>query len=85
MSCIYARPYETFEGSPASQGILQFDMWGRTLCFGLLKIFIRLFSDVTPDSGRWDWSSLKEEIKKNGMRNSLLIAPMPTASKPCSL
>ncbi|EER15036.1 ribonucleoside-diphosphate reductase, large subunit, putative [Perkinsus marinus ATCC 50983] len=56
-------PYETFQGSPASEGILQFDMW-----------------DVTPDSGRWDWASLKEEVKKNGMRNSLLIAPMPTAS-----
>ncbi|MEN2284299.1 ribonucleoside-diphosphate reductase subunit alpha [Algoriphagus sp. SE2] len=55
--------YETYEGSPASQGILQFDMWG-----------------VTPKSGRWDWNTLKEKIKKNGMRNSLLVAPMPTAS-----
>jgi len=55
--------YETYEGSPASQGILQFDMWG-----------------VSPKSERWDWNSLKEKIKKNGMRNSLLVAPMPTAS-----
>ncbi|HHZ82365.1 MAG TPA: ribonucleoside-diphosphate reductase subunit alpha [Flavobacteriales bacterium] len=55
-------PYETFKGSPASQGILQFDMW-----------------NVTP-SDRWEWAVLKEEIQKHGMRNSLLIAPMPTAS-----
>ncbi|SIN64792.1 ribonucleoside-diphosphate reductase subunit alpha [Algoriphagus halophilus] len=55
--------YETYEGSPASKGILQFDMWG-----------------VTPKSGRWNWDSLKEKVKKNGMRNSLLVAPMPTAS-----
>lgn len=56
-------PYETFAGSPASNGILQFDMWG-----------------VTPESGKWDWNSLKEEIKQHGLRNSLLLAPMPTAS-----
>ena len=54
--------YETFDGSPASKGILQFDMWG-----------------VQP-SKRWEWNTLKEEIKKHGMRNSLLLAPMPTAS-----
>lgn len=55
--------YETYEGSPVSKGILQFDMWG-----------------VTPDSGRWNWEELKQEIKKYGTRNSLLLAPMPTAS-----
>ena len=54
--------YETYEGSPASKGILQFDMWG-----------------VEP-SGRWDWSGLKDKIAEHGMRNSLLMAPMPTAS-----
>jgi ribonucleoside-diphosphate reductase alpha chain len=54
--------YESYEGSPASQGELQFDMWG-----------------VTP-SDRWDWASLKKEIKKHGLRNSLMLAPMPTAS-----
>ena len=54
--------YSSFEGSPASQGILQFDMW-----------------NVTP-SDRYDWNSLKESIKRNGLRNSLLLAPMPTAS-----
>ena len=54
--------YETFKGSPASEGKLQFDLWG-----------------VQP-SDRWEWDVLKEEIKKHGMRNSLLMAPMPTAS-----
>lgn len=54
--------YESYPGSPASKGILQFDMWG-----------------VTPSS-RWDWDGLKAEIKKVGLRNSLLLAPMPTAS-----
>jgi len=54
--------YETFEGSPASQGKLQFDLWG-----------------VTP-SDRWDWEGLKAQISTHGMRNSLLVAPMPTAS-----
>jgi ribonucleotide reductase alpha subunit len=55
-------PYETWEGSPASEGRLQFDLW-----------------DVTP-SNRWDWAALKEQIAQHGMRNSLLVAPMPTAS-----
>jgi len=54
--------YESYEGSPASKGILQFDMW-----------------NVTP-TDRWDWAGLKEEIKQYGIRNSLLLAPMPTAS-----
>ncbi|CAJ1353256.1 unnamed protein product [Effrenium voratum] len=55
-------PYETFEGSPASQGRLQFDLWG-----------------VEP-SARWDWAGLKARIARCGLRNSLLVAPMPTAS-----
>ncbi len=55
-------PYQTYEGSPVSQGIFQFDMW-----------------KVTPSS-RWEWDVLKEEVKKYGVRNSLLLAPMPTAS-----
>jgi ribonucleoside-diphosphate reductase alpha subunit len=55
-------PYSTFEGSPVSKGVFQFDMWG-----------------VTP-SNRWEWDLLKEEVKKHGVRNSLLLAPMPTAS-----
>jgi ribonucleoside-diphosphate reductase alpha subunit len=55
--------YETFAGSPASKGLLQFDLWERK-----------------PKSGRWDWAGLKEKIAQHGLRNSLLIAPMPTAS-----
>merc|ERR1712079_552182 len=54
--------YETFPGSPASKGIMQFDMW-----------------NVKP-SDRWDWATLKQLIQKHGLRNSLLLAPMPTAS-----
>ncbi len=54
--------YDSYEGSPISQGILQYDMWG-----------------VTP-SDRWNWTELKEKIKAHGVRNSLLLAPMPTAS-----
>jgi ribonucleoside-diphosphate reductase alpha subunit len=56
-------PYSSFEGSPTSEGILQFDM-----CEG-----------SAPFSGMYDWSSMKERVKK-GIRNSLLVAPMPTAS-----
>ena len=55
--------YETFQGSPASEGILQFDMW-----------------ETTPDSNMYDWNIMRENIRKNGLRNSLLLAPMPTAS-----
>ena len=54
--------YETYQGSPASKGILQYDMW-----------------DQKP-SDRWDWAGLKAQIAEHGMRNSLLLAPMPTAS-----
>jgi ribonucleotide reductase alpha subunit len=55
--------YSSFIGSPASQGILQYDMW-----------------DVSPTLGRYDWDKLKESIVNHGIRNSLLVAPMPTAS-----
>jgi len=55
-------PYSTYEGSPVSQGILQYDMW-----------------NVTP-TDLWDWDALKADIAKHGVRNSLLVAPMPTAS-----
>ena len=57
-------PYETFKGSPASQGLLQFDLWGVE----------------NHSNERYNWTLLKEDIKKHGIRNSLLIAPMPTAS-----
>jgi ribonucleoside-diphosphate reductase alpha subunit len=64
-SCALAKKfgkYETFPGSPASEGKLQFDLW-----------------NVTP-SEKWNWSALKADIQKYGLRNSLLVAPMPTAS-----
>lgn len=54
--------YETYQGSPASQGLLQFDLWGQK------------------PTDLWDWDELKERMAKHGLRNSLLVAPMPTAS-----
>lgn len=57
--------YESYEGSPISEGIFQWEMWG-------------LKEDDL--SGRWDWNTLRGEIKEHGVRNSLLLAPMPTAS-----
>ena len=58
-------PYETYKGSPISQGEFQHNLWG-------VKD-----EDL---SGRWDWAKLRKEVKKHGVRNSLLVAPMPTAS-----
>ncbi|WP_420571437.1 ribonucleoside-diphosphate reductase subunit alpha [Kordia sp.] len=58
-------PYQTYEGSPISQGEFQHNLWG--------------IKDEEL-SGRWDWASLRKEVVKNGVRNSLLVAPMPTAS-----
>jgi ribonucleoside-diphosphate reductase alpha chain len=58
-------PYSTFEGSPMSQGEFQHNMWG--------------IQDEEL-SGRWDWASLRKEVMEHGVRNSLLVAPMPTAS-----
>ncbi len=57
--------YESFKGSPMSKGEFQHNMWG-----------------VKDEelSGRWDWASLRKDVKKYGVRNSLLVAPMPTAS-----
>lgn len=55
-------PYETYEGSPASKDLLQFDLWG------------------AEPSERWDWYRLRDRIARHGLRNSLLVAPMPTAS-----
>jgi ribonucleoside-diphosphate reductase alpha subunit len=56
--------YESFEGSPASEGVLQPDMW----------------EGETKFSGRYDWDVMRERVKVKGLRNSLLMAPMPTAS-----
>ena len=57
--------YESISGSPIEKGIFQFEMWGKT------------DKDM---SGRWDWKALRKEVVKFGVRNSLLVAPMPTAS-----
>lgn len=65
-SCDLARadgPYASFAGSPASEGRLQFDLWG-----------------VAPPTDRWDWAGLRADVRAHGLRNSLLVAPMPTAS-----
>jgi len=56
-------PYDTFKGSPASKGVLQFDMW-----------------NVDPGNFRYNWTEMKASVMKHGIRNSLLVAPMPTAS-----
>ncbi|MES2109266.1 MAG: ribonucleoside-diphosphate reductase subunit alpha [Bacteroidota bacterium] len=56
-------PYDTFKGSPLSQGKFQFDLW-----------------KVKPQSGRWNWEDLRLDVMNYGVRNSLLVAPMPTAS-----
>ncbi|MEL6916813.1 MAG: ribonucleoside-diphosphate reductase subunit alpha [Bacteroidota bacterium] len=58
-------PYSSYEGSPISQGEFQHNLWG--------------IKDEEL-SGRWDWGKLRKNVKKNGVRNSLLVAPMPTAS-----
>ncbi|OAD91171.1 ribonucleoside-diphosphate reductase subunit alpha [Aequorivita soesokkakensis] len=57
--------YETYKGSPISEGLFQHNLWG--------------IKDEEL-SGRWDWGKLRKEVKKHGVRNSLLVAPMPTAS-----
>ena len=59
-------PYSTFKGSPASKGLLQPDLWS--------------VKPITETDGSLDWASLREAVKTHGLRNSLLIAPMPTAS-----
>ena len=72
--------YQTFPGSPASEGRLQFDLWyeerQRKGEEGLPANGEALYCD----SGRYNWDSLRELVKRNGMRNSLLLSPMPTAS-----
>ena len=59
-------PYSTYKGSPISEGKFQYDLWHVT--------------PITEKDGTLDWRSLKEKVAKHGVRNSLLIAPMPTAS-----
>jgi ribonucleoside-diphosphate reductase alpha chain len=57
--------YESYKGSPISEGKFQHNLWG---------------IEDKELSGRWDWGKLRKEVKKHGVRNSLLVAPMPTAS-----
>lgn len=59
--------YESYKGSPASQGLLQYDLWGKT-------------EEVENSNQQHNWRLLKRKIKQYGLRNSLLLAPMPTAS-----
>jgi ribonucleoside-diphosphate reductase alpha chain len=65
--------YETFKGSPASEGILQFDMWG-------VDPTVETYPAPKYRNKRYDWNTMKDKIKQHGLRNSLLLAPMPTAS-----
>ena len=65
--------YETFPGSPASQGILQFDMWG-------VDPTAETYPAPKYRRQQYDWAALKAKIQQYGLRNSLLLAPMPTAS-----
>lgn len=58
-------PYQSYKGSPISQGLFQHNLWN---------------IEDEALSGRWDWGKLRKEVKKHGVRNSLLVAPMPTAS-----
>jgi ribonucleotide reductase alpha subunit len=59
-------PHESFPGSPASKGLLQYDLWGET--------------ETVENMEHYDWKALKTDIQTYGLRNSCLIAPMPTAS-----
>ena len=58
-------PYQSYKGSPISEGKFQHNLWG---------------IEDSELSGRWNWAALREEVAKHGVRNSLLVAPMPTAS-----
>jgi ribonucleoside-diphosphate reductase alpha chain len=57
-------PYESFHGSPMSKGSFQFDLW----------------DGETPTTATWDWTKLRRDVIEHGVRNSLLVAPMPTTS-----
>jgi len=80
-------PYETFEGSPASQGRLQFNMWGvkdeetpsQRDAEGATNVAKQQYAGDVQGKG-YDWEALRTRIKTGGIRNSLLVAPMPTAS-----
>lgn len=65
LACEQRRTYQTYEGSPASEGLLQFDLWPRS------RVAL---------SGRFNWEELRKRVARWGLYNSLLVAPMPTAS-----
>lgn len=77
--------YETFDGSPASQGVLQFDLWGAQVAAlpsqrrGSESSKLEKYEAKYQDGG-YDWEALRGRMMKHGLRNSLLVAPMPTAS-----
>lgn len=86
-------PYQTFHGSPASKGLLQYHLWGfhnetdfpSSYCsrrhLKMDHVFPnQKFSAIVQEGGGYNWKELRDRIKKNGLRNSLLVAPMPTAS-----
>jgi len=82
-------PYETFEGSPTSRGLFQFDLWDleayekktRKTTFKKPEIDLKVLDfKVKSHDSRYDWGPLREDMMKHGLRNSLLIALMPTAS-----
>lgn len=72
--------YETFPGSPMSKGIFQFDMWTENKVQAKLGVLSVVEANPITLSGRWDWEKLRGEVVKYGVRNSLLVGPMPTAS-----
>lgn len=73
-------PYETFVGSPASQGRLQFDLWYEERKARGEHLEASDGTELYCTSARYDWAALKARVVKHGLRNSLLLAPMPTAS-----
>lgn len=84
-------PYQTYAGSPASKGLLQFDLWAaeaaakaeaklRAEAAGAETTLGSDWGATARFSGRWDWDGLKAKVAEHGLRNSLLLAPMPTAS-----
>ena len=67
-------PYETFKGSPLSKGLFHFDLWNEQITNGH-----RPLARPAIFSGMWDWETLRQQIIRVGVRNSLRVAPMPTA------
>jgi ribonucleoside-diphosphate reductase alpha chain len=73
-------PYSSYEGSPMSQGLFQYDLWNVTPLTSLLDAQRFTITAIAESERLLDWEGLKARVKKHGVRNSLLVAPMPTAS-----